>query len=134
MIREAELAGDPVELSLLEHVSPIEWDNVVLHGQMCSTEAASVSGNENPRETRPRPACRGLLNPQFYIYLLGTLARARSGPQRNHAASDQDSVMGTASTRFKLVVAVIGFIIRLGCFGLRKLFGYLGCIQFSSAR
>ena len=34
MIRECdppEAAG--VDLSLLEHVSPIEWDNVVLYGQ-----------------------------------------------------------------------------------------------------
>jgi Tn3 transposase DDE domain len=28
-----DAAGNGIDLSLLEHVSPIEWDNVVLYGQ-----------------------------------------------------------------------------------------------------
>ena len=33
MIRECDPEAAGVDLSLLEHVSPIEWDNVVLYGQ-----------------------------------------------------------------------------------------------------
>ena len=33
VIRGADPEGHGVDLSLLRHVSPIEWDNVVLYGQ-----------------------------------------------------------------------------------------------------
>jgi hypothetical protein len=33
--------ADGTDLSLLEHVSPIEWDNVVLYGQYISADAVS---------------------------------------------------------------------------------------------
>jgi hypothetical protein len=29
--------GEDINISLLEHVSPIEWENVILYGQLCST-------------------------------------------------------------------------------------------------
>lgn len=32
-VSQGDPAADGVELSLLDHVSPIEWDNVVLYGQ-----------------------------------------------------------------------------------------------------
>jgi TnpA family transposase len=33
VIEECDPAGNEVDLSLIEHVSPIEWDNVTLYGQ-----------------------------------------------------------------------------------------------------
>jgi hypothetical protein len=33
VLRQCDPAGNGIDLSLLEHVSPIEWDNVVLYGQ-----------------------------------------------------------------------------------------------------
>ncbi len=33
VIRQAEPEAGGLDLSLLEHVSPIEWDNVILYGQ-----------------------------------------------------------------------------------------------------
>jgi hypothetical protein len=32
-MRKSTVCGYGIDLSLLEHVSPIEWDNVVLYGQ-----------------------------------------------------------------------------------------------------
>ena len=33
VLRECDPIANGIDLSLLEHVSPIEWDNVVLYGQ-----------------------------------------------------------------------------------------------------
>ena len=33
VLSQCDPAGNGIDLSLLEHVSPIEWDNVVLYGQ-----------------------------------------------------------------------------------------------------
>ncbi len=33
MVRCCDPEGDGIDVSLLEHVSPIEWDNVILYGQ-----------------------------------------------------------------------------------------------------
>src|SRR5260221_6403748 len=33
VLSECDPVANGIDLSLLEHVSPIEWDNVVLHGQ-----------------------------------------------------------------------------------------------------
>ena len=33
VITECDPEGDGVDVRLLEHVSPIEWDNVVLYGE-----------------------------------------------------------------------------------------------------
>ena len=33
VIRRADPEGHGVELSLLRHVSPIKWDNIVLYGE-----------------------------------------------------------------------------------------------------
>ena len=33
VLREGDPIANGIDLSLLEHVSPIEWDNVVLYGQ-----------------------------------------------------------------------------------------------------
>lgn len=33
ILSQCDPVADGVDLSLLEHVSPIEWDNVVLYGQ-----------------------------------------------------------------------------------------------------
>jgi hypothetical protein len=33
VLRECDPIANEIDLSLLEHVSPIEWDNVVLYGQ-----------------------------------------------------------------------------------------------------
>jgi hypothetical protein len=38
-----------IDLSLLEHVSPIEWDNIVLYGGISSIESASVSAFRTKR-------------------------------------------------------------------------------------
>ena len=32
-MRSCDLEGDGVHGSLLEHISPIEWDNVILYGE-----------------------------------------------------------------------------------------------------
>jgi len=33
VLSECDPVADRIDLSVLEHVSPIEWDNVVLYGQ-----------------------------------------------------------------------------------------------------
>ena len=33
VLSECDPVADGIDLSVLEHVSPIEWDNVVLYGQ-----------------------------------------------------------------------------------------------------
>ena len=33
VVRQCDAVANGVDLSPLEHVSPIEWDNVVLYGQ-----------------------------------------------------------------------------------------------------
>jgi hypothetical protein len=38
---ECDPIANGIDLSLLEHVSPIEWDNVVLYGQYISADAVS---------------------------------------------------------------------------------------------
>ena len=38
----ADLVANGIDLSLLEHVSPIEWDNVVLYGQYILTGSSSA--------------------------------------------------------------------------------------------
>ena len=48
VIRRADPEGHGVELSLLQHVSPIEWDNIVLYGEY-------VLNRRLVRLTRSRP-------------------------------------------------------------------------------
>ena len=48
VIRRADPEGHGVELSLLQHVSPIEWDNIVLCGEY-------VLNRRLVRLTRSRP-------------------------------------------------------------------------------
>jgi hypothetical protein len=38
----ADLVANGIDLSLLERVSPIEWDNVVLYGQYILTGSSSA--------------------------------------------------------------------------------------------
>jgi hypothetical protein len=33
VLNECDPAGNGINLALLEHISPIEWDNAVLHGE-----------------------------------------------------------------------------------------------------
>ena len=37
VLSQCDPAANGIDLSLLEHVSPIEWDNVVLYGQYISS-------------------------------------------------------------------------------------------------
>ena len=52
VIRTADPQRHGIELSLLRHVSPIEWDNIVLYGEY-------VLNRRLVRRTRSRPlACK----------------------------------------------------------------------------
>ena len=54
VISQCDPAKDGLELSLLEHVSPIEWDNVVLYGQYI-LDRKLVRRRRTTRPLRPVP-------------------------------------------------------------------------------
>ncbi len=35
VVSETDLSSEGVDVGLLEHVSPIEWENVLLYGDIC---------------------------------------------------------------------------------------------------
>jgi len=52
VLSQCDPVANGIDLSLLERVSPIEWDNVVLYGQYILTGSSSA-GAVPPKEGRP---------------------------------------------------------------------------------
>ncbi len=42
VLNECDAGGNGINVSLLEHVSPIEWENVVLYGVYLMTRISSI--------------------------------------------------------------------------------------------
>lgn len=57
VIRSGEPEKHGIDLSMLEHVSPIEWENVVLYGQYVLKRGQVRSG---PAKNRKGPAQQSL--------------------------------------------------------------------------